>query len=61
MIIVTQHICIFIDCTYIEVVTEHCIEVEFIWTVLVVTGRMYIFLKFSGIETATGRMGLCLY
>ena len=52
MIIVTEHICIFIDCTYIEIVTEHASRIY--WDrVNTATGRMYIFLNFNGIETAT--------
>ena len=52
MIIVTEHICIFIDCTYIKIVTEHASRIY--WDrVNTATGRMYIFLNFNGIETAT--------
>ena len=60
MIIVTEHICIFIDCTYIEIVAEHTSYIY--WgRVKSATGRSYIFLNLRGIETATGRMGLHLY
>ena len=56
-IIVTEHICIFIDCMYIEIVAEHTSQIY--WDrVNIATGGMYIFLNFSGIETATGRIGL---
>ena len=60
MIIVTEHICIFIDCTYIEIVNEHTSSI-YLDRANTATGHMYIFLNFSGIETATGRMGLHLY
>ena len=60
MIIVTGYIYIFVDCTYIEILTEHASLIY--WDhVNTATGRIYIFFNFSGIETATGRMGLYLY
>ena len=52
MIIVTEHICIFIDYIYIEIVTEHTSRIH--WDrVNTATGRIYIFLNFNGIEIAT--------
>ena len=57
MIIVTEHICIFIDCTYIEIVTEH--KNWIYWDrANITTGRMFMLLDFGDIETTTERMDI---
>ena len=60
MIIVIEDVCIFIDCIYIEKVTDHTSSIY--WDrVKSAPERMYIFLSSSVTETATGRMVLHLY
>ena len=56
MIVFTKLICIFIDCTCIEIITN--IRVKFMDRVTISTGRMCMFLDISVIETATDLIGL---
>ena len=58
MIIVTEHIFIFMDFSCIEIFTEHLGWIY--WDrVNVDTGRMCMFLDFNGIERAIIFLGLC--
>ena len=55
-IIVTEHICIFIDCTCIGIVAEDISRIY--WDCVdMSTGRVHM-LDFSGIEISTGRIGV---
>ena len=53
MIIVTGYIYIFVDCTYIEILTEHASLIY--WDhVNTATGRIYIFFNFRALRQPQG-------